>query len=185
MKQKERHLDHSLLINKLSKKGKWVKARGYIIDWLKEKPSSHWLLTQLSETYYEEKNYKKALAHIEDALKIAPSCSLVLWDYASTLDMLERNAEALRVFLKLIHRGVRRIAYDECGEGVRWARSLVNDCRYRVGLIYARIGDFELANKFLLEHLTNRSRNCPSIYGLRDVRKDLALIQNSKDPRTK
>ncbi|MFC1985900.1 tetratricopeptide repeat protein [Chloroflexota bacterium] len=176
--------EKSRMIAQLFKEEKWAEARTYFLGWLKEEPDSHWLLAQLSETYCEERKYEKALEYIEQALKIAPRCPLVLWDYATTLDMLDRNEDALKVYKGLIRRGVYRIAYGECGEGIRWARSLVNDCRYRLGLLYAGMGEFRLASKYIKTHIANRSRNCPSIYNVRDVKKKLAIILEGKDPRS-
>jgi tetratricopeptide (TPR) repeat protein len=165
------------------KEEKWSQGRTILLELLKEYPGDHWLLTRISSTYFEEKNYVKALEYSEQALLVHPRCPLVLWDYAGTLDMLDRNDEALKVYQGLIRRGVSRIAYGECGEGIRWARSLVNDCRYQLGLIYASTGDFRLAGKYIKKHIVNRNRNCPSIYNLREVKKDYTLILEGKDPR--
>jgi tetratricopeptide (TPR) repeat protein len=165
------------------KEEKYAEARTILLELLKDEPDSHWLLTRLSGTYFEEKNYYKALEYVEQALKISPHCPLVLWDYAGTLDMLERNVDALRVYKNLVRRGVNRIAYGECGEGIWWARSLVNDCRYRVGLLYASMGEFQLAGKYIKTYIANHSRNNPSIYPLRDVKKELLMVLEGKNPR--
>lgn len=167
------------------KEENWNSARKILLKLIKDYPDDHWFLTRLSNTYYEEKNYIKALEYVEKARKIAPRCPLVLWDYAGTSDMLNNNEGAIRIYKGLIRRGVKRIAYGECGEGIRWARSLVNDCRYKLGLIYAKMGDFGLAINFLRAHIANRNRNCYSIYHLRKVKKDLVDLQYGKDPREK
>jgi tetratricopeptide (TPR) repeat protein len=175
--------NRSQIINQLLNNENWEKARNFLFNWLEDKPESHWLLTRLATTYYEERNYIKALDYSEQALKIAPHCPLVLWDYAGTLDMLKKNEQALKIFKSLIRRGVQRMAYEECGEGIRWARSLINDCRYRIGLIYARKGNYILAKKYLKTHIMQRNRNTPSIYKLREVKKKLAIVRDGKDPR--
>ena len=90
--------------------------------------------------------------------------------------MLECDQEAIKVYKQIIRRGVHSIAYDECGEGVRRARSLINDCRYRLGLIYARIGNTYLAKKYLQEHIDHRNRNTPSIYNLKNVKTKLKQL---------
>jgi len=175
----------SKVIEKLSSEQKWEEVRALLLELLKNDPNDHWLLTQLSETYYEEKRYEESLLIVARALIMAPYCPLVLWDYAGTFDMLERDEEAIAIYKRLIGRGVSRLAYGECGEGIRWARSLVNDCRYRLGLIYARVGKYETAQKYIKIHIRFRSNNCSSIYKLRDVRKDLISIQEGKNPRKK
>ncbi len=90
--------------------------------------------------------------------------------------MLERNEEALKVYKKLLRKGVQSVAYDDCGEGIRAARRLLNDCRYRIGLIYARTGNINLAKKYIQEHIDHRNSNTPSIYGLKEVKKKLFTI---------
>jgi tetratricopeptide (TPR) repeat protein len=175
--------EQSKLINELYRQEKWAEVRAFILELLKEEPNSHWLLTRLSSTYYEEKMYDKALEYVKQAIKIAPHCPLVLWDYAGTLDMLKREKEALQVFKRLLRKDVNMLAHGECGEGLRWARSLVNDCRYWVGLIYASLGKYYLAKKYIQSHINNRSRNCTSIYNLREIKKDLSKIIEGKDPR--
>ncbi|MFC2041088.1 tetratricopeptide repeat protein [Chloroflexota bacterium] len=175
--------EQTQIFDRLSKEEKWAEARTFILEWLKDEPDSHWLLARLSDTYYQQSKYEMALQYIQQALQIAPNCPLVLWDYAETLDMLDRNEDALRVYKRLIRRGVPRIAYGECGEGIRWARRLVNDCRYKLGLVYASMGEFNLTSKYIKAHIANRSRNCPSLYNLRGVKKKLAIILEGKDPR--
>ncbi len=75
-------------IEKYIEEEKWVKARIEILKELKHHKDDHWLIIRLSTTYYEEQKYQKAFELAGRALKLAPNCPLVLWDYACTLDML-------------------------------------------------------------------------------------------------
>jgi tetratricopeptide (TPR) repeat protein len=171
----------NLEYNRLCKEKKWDKARLLLLEWLKDEPDDHWLLTNIGETYFEEKNYTKALEYEQEALKLHPYCPLVLWDYANSLDMLERYEDAIPIYKKLIKRGVKRIAYGKCGEGISSARMLVNDCRYNLGLVYATLGDFDLAIRFVRMHIANRDRKTRSIYNLHYVKKDLQTIFEGQD----
>jgi hypothetical protein len=54
------------------------------------------LLTRLSVTYYEQKQYQKSLKCVVEALRVAPNCPLAIWDYAGTLDMLNRKKRAFK-----------------------------------------------------------------------------------------
>jgi tetratricopeptide (TPR) repeat protein len=163
------HGSQNRIIGELLRQKKWEEMRQLALEWLQEEPTSHWLLAQISQAYYEERNYLEALEYSKRALDIQPSCPLALWDYAGALDMLERNDEALAVYRRLMRRGAARIAHGRCGEGIRWARSLVNDCRYRVGLIYGRVGEARTARSYIRRHLSGRGRNTPSIYSLKEV----------------
>jgi tetratricopeptide (TPR) repeat protein len=166
----------------LIKKDKYEDARLLLNIMNEEEPESHWVLSRIALTYYEEKNYEKALEFEYQALELAPDCPLVLWGYAGVLDMLEYDDEAIQVYRKLIHRGVTRIANGICGEGLRKARSLVNDCRYRLAQLYAGKGQFQQARKYIREYISNRNPNCTSIYNLKEAKKRQALIYQAENP---
>lgn len=154
--------------------GKLGQARKIYMQILKKHPLDHWLLSRVGTTYYEEMNYSKALQYSLKAVKISPNCPLVLWDYAGALDMLGREAEAIKIWKSFLKRGIESIAYDECGEGLTWARSLVNDCYYRIGNSYLKLGNKSLGKKHIKTHIDNRVQHkYKSIYGLRSVRKQL------------
>lgn len=155
----------------LIEKEDWPAARKAINKELRSEPDDHWLLTRLALTYYEERKYTKALIYDERALNIAPKCPLVLWGYAGTLQMLARYCEAIVIYRGLIRRGVKRIAYGKCGEGLARARGLIADCWYRLSLIYEDLGDHSAMHRALVKHLKHRGPGCHSIYPLREVRK--------------
>lgn len=155
----------------------WDSARALILAALFEKPDSHWLLTRLGLTYYEQRNYSKALEYSELALELAPECPLALWDYAGSLEMLGRTAEALSGFRKLVFRGIEPIAYGDCGEGLSWARGLVADCHYRMAHCYIRLGRRRRAVAEFRRHLTLRGPMCESIYPVATVRRELKQAQ--------
>src|ERR1700736_6272387 len=67
---------------------RWGEARTLIEKALMKEPASHWLLTQLGETYYEQREYKKALEILLRSRDILADCPLTLWHLANTLDAL-------------------------------------------------------------------------------------------------
>jgi tetratricopeptide (TPR) repeat protein len=149
----------------------WRAARRLIQRRLRGEPENHWLMTRLGLTYYEERDYETSLVYSQKALRLAPRCPLVLWDYAGTLDMLGRKAEAIAAFRRIVRRGVRSLAHGQCGEGLAWARGLVADCLYRLALCYRDLERTKLAVRFLEGHLAQRGAGCRSIYPLAEVRK--------------
>jgi tetratricopeptide (TPR) repeat protein len=151
----------------------WKGARKVIRDALREEPESHWLVSRLALTFYEEFKYEKALEYESRALELAPNCPLALWGYAGSLDMLGREREALKIYRRLVGRGAESIAYGECGEGLARARGLVADSLYRMAGCYESLGKRRKAIGFLEEHLARRGAGCHSIYPLREVRKEL------------
>jgi tetratricopeptide (TPR) repeat protein len=155
---------------------KWKKARQLIRAELKERPDSHWLLTRLGLTYYEERAYRTSLSYCRKALRLAPHCPLALWDYAGSLQMLGRHRIALRVYRQLLSRGVEQIARGECGEGRGWARGLMADCLYRQAYSFTELKEQKAAIDAYRKHLKMRGPGCRSIYAVRTVKKELSEL---------
>ena len=151
----------------------WGEARRLIRTALRKEPSSHWLLTRLALTYYEERNYARSLEYTTQALAIQPSCPLALWDHAGALSMLGRMNEAIQVYRRLIRRCVDSIAHGDCGEGSAQARGLVADCWYRMALCQKTSGSAVAARNSLNHHLALRGPGCRSIYPLQEVKREL------------
>lgn len=155
----------------------WRRARSLLKKALAKNPKSHWLLTVLSEAYYEERDYKNALKYSEKAKAVCPNCPLVLWDYAGALDMLDREKEAIEVWKGLVRSGARISSFDDCWESKRWAKSLLNDCRYRIALSYADLNEYAKARQYLRKHIAKRSPGIPSLYSKSDVNDKLQAIE--------
>jgi tetratricopeptide (TPR) repeat protein len=157
-------------LNRLFGQEQWAEARVVIEKELARDPDSHWLRARLSTTYYEERNYHRALEEIERAYRRAPDCPLVLWDYAGTLDAVGRTAEAIEIYGRLLGKGVEAVAYEECGEGVPWAIALLTDCCYRLGVCHEHLGNAAAAAKHFMAYLILRtSTNADSIYTLEEA----------------
>ena len=156
----------------------WEAARRLIQAQLVTEPESHWLLTRLSLTYYEQRDYQRALELVKKAFSIAPRCPLVLWDYAGTLEMLDRADEALTMYQHIIKRGVQSLAFDPCGEGIERARGLYADSLYRMSHCYLALGSPAKAIEMLRKHLQQRSPDCQSIYPIEDIRKELRELRS-------
>jgi tetratricopeptide (TPR) repeat protein len=125
-------------IDDLIQREEWEKARALIEIELAHEPESHWLLTQLGETYYEQRQYKKALGLLLKSLDIVPDCPLTLWHLAGTLDALGYPAGALRLYTWLLES--KRTAEDDpCWENTEWSDALKTDCVFRIGLCFRHL----------------------------------------------
>ena len=158
------------------KREDWISARRLLQTALKREPHDHWLLTRLATTYYEDRDYDTALRFSEKAFSEQPDCPLVLWDYASALDMTGQTEAAIEVWKQLVDAGAESIAANECSEGLRWAKSLVNDSRYRIALAYGDLGQNRLAVRYLRDHLWHRTSGLPSLYQRREVKERLERL---------
>ncbi len=156
----------------------WRHARRLIREELRNRRDDHWLLTRLALTYYEQRQYKKSLLYVVEALQIAPYCPLAVWDYAGTLDMLKRKKKALQIYRWLISWGEDRIAYGECGEGKRSARSLIADCYYRIAGIHEYRRERDKALRAYKQHLLRRKPGVRSIYPIALVRRRVAALKS-------
>jgi hypothetical protein len=148
----------------------WIVARTLIKGELKNDPKDHWLLGRLALTYYEQRNYKRALYWNVLALQEAPYCPLLIWDYACTLAMLDENDKALLLYRWLLSWGEEQLAYGECGEGIRWARALIADCHYRIACIWDEKRQWKRSAGEFENYLTLRKKGYGSIYSLREVK---------------
>ncbi len=163
----------------------WVSARKLIMEKLRHAPNDHWLLNRLSLTYYEQREYSKALGFSDHALWAARFCPLVLWNHAGILQMLGRTNEAIAIYQRLIRRGVNRIAFGACGEGVALARGMVADSHYRLAGCYLTLRRPGQAARAYKRHLEMRGPGCRSIYSLRVVRRELSRLESRVRDRSK
>ena len=136
---------------------------------LKKEPRHHWLLTRLALTYYEQFRYTQALRYASRAFEYAPSCPLVLWDYAGALQMLGRHSEALDLYARIVTREIADLASGECGEGRAWARGLVADAHYRASLSLKALGNERASASAFEQCLDMRGPGCRSIYRLDEL----------------
>src|SRR4051812_11880883 len=56
----------------------WLRARRLIRVALSRKGDDHWLLSRLALTYYEQRQYRRALNYELKALQIEPYCPLAI-----------------------------------------------------------------------------------------------------------
>ncbi len=156
---------------------KWDEAKKILKDELEKTPEDHWLITQLSEIYYEKHDYETALKLSTKAIKLAPNCPLVINDYALHLYMHEKDDLAIENWNKLLQEGVEKIAYGECGEGLQQAKSMLNDVRMRMALSYSETGQKNKALFFYKEHLNNRKRGLYSNFTKKEVEKEIKKLE--------
>jgi tetratricopeptide (TPR) repeat protein len=155
---------------------KWKESQYLIRTALRAEPESHWLWATLSSAYYEQFKYEKALECAERALSLSPHCPFALWHYAGALYQMGLAKEVLAAWKKLLRRGIRSVAYGECGEGIVNARSLLNDCNFGIATCYAWIGQKAFARRYFRRHVENRRKGWRSIYRLQEAKRRLAAV---------
>lgn len=160
---------------------RWAEARALIEKALKKEPRNHWLLSQLGETYYEERDYKKALTILLESRDILPDCPLTLWYLANTLDALGQHTPALQLYQWLLTN--RRTPEDDpCWESAEWTDALKTDCVFRIGLCSQHLGRMDRAAHAFRKYIDIVELGIEGSYSVDDVRRRLAgLHENGRD----
>ena len=147
---------------------------------LKRQKDDHWLYASLSSAYYGMGKYKRALKAAEKALNLEMDCPLSQWYYATSLERIGNQDEALDVYKHLLDRCVRNVAFGTCGEGLSRAKSLLNDCRFRIGSIYMSKQDLKSAKKWFKLYIRKRKEGVRSIFRLKTILAELKKCENTK-----
>lgn len=151
----------------------WARAERLARDLARRATHPAWYLGQLSSIYYETRRYARALRAAEKALELSPKDPLYLWYYAGALDMVGRDRGAIQQFRRIVRMGPVSAGTVHCREGKAWGESLVNDCRYRIGLCYSDLGEDTLVRKWIRAHLKHRRPGLVSLYSKREVMRTL------------
>jgi tetratricopeptide (TPR) repeat protein len=147
----------------------WQKAEKLLRAAVHIEPDSHWLHTRLATSLYEQERYADALEANERAYVLKPTCPLVLWDRACIFDMIDHTDEAISVWRRLLKKGPKAVAENECGEGMKWAQSLLNDCRYRLAFAYADKKQSKEARSYLRRYLSHCESGISTIFDLKEA----------------
>ena len=169
------------LIQKCLAEKAWGNARHYIQEELVSEPTDHWLWFSLSLTYYEEKEYDKALKCSRTAVDFQPGCPLALWHYSGSLFMTHREHLALVIWIRLLDMDLEEIAYGEHGEGMDWALQLVNDVHFKLAKYYQWAGKTVWAMESTKKYLHNRKHGVGSLYEIQDAESSLHAL-NGQEP---
>jgi tetratricopeptide (TPR) repeat protein len=130
--------------------------------------------------FSELKRNNEALEKIEKAYSIAPHCPLVNHNLALIYSSLGNEKKAIKIWENLLSKDINDVAFDECGEGLKWTKSLFNDIRYDIALDYFELKNYQKAKKYIKSHINNRKRGQFSIYSLKVVQKKEKEILSKK-----
>ena len=160
-------IDKNALLNKyysLFNNREWEKAEKILLKLLENEPDNFWLLTSISSLKYEMKKYEESREYSVLAYKLNPNSPLVLWDYAGVLFMLDEEEIAIEHLTKIIDMGEIKVAFEETTEGLKWAKSIINDSYFKIGQAHFYLNNLDKAKTFILIHLNNRKRGLKSLF---------------------
>ncbi len=79
----------------------------------------------------------------------------------------------------MLNKKVDKIAYSKCGEGKKFAKSLINDIHFRLGDVYIQLNDKKKALESYKKHLNNRKHGIYSNITKQEVKKEIHLLEKS------
>ena len=139
-------------IQELMEREQWDIARKRLLRKLRRDPTKVILLTFLSEVYFEEGKYKKALEASVKAYSRSPEYPLVLWDYAHALYMNSEFSKSLGTFKTIMCMRPTAIA-----KSMNWkiekAKEFLNASRFNIALCYIQLDKLGLAIRALESYL--------------------------------
>lgn len=165
-------------LNSLYEKGKWNNAKKLLKKELLKFPNEYFLITSLAQVSYNLAQFEESLNYSQRALTIEPNDVLVNYDYGCTLAALDKNKEAIEQWELILEKGIDEIAYGKFGEGLKWAKSILNNTRYRKAMCLVEIRNVEDANRLIEEHLANRQRGIYSDFTKKQVLEKQKTLKN-------
>jgi len=173
----KRNSDISDLVNNYFDKEDYESAKNKLLETIEEFTDDHWLYAQLSICFYELFDYKTALKHSQKAIELSPECPLALNYHAIILFANEKVEIAEKIWQQILTKDIKELANCRCGEGLRFAKSLKNDIRFRLGDVYVELNNKEKALKYYKEHLQNRKRGQFSNFTRKEVETEIIKLQ--------
>lgn len=143
-------------------------------------PNEYYVYQQLASTLYIESiaQYQLAFQYAERAIIMEPDDDLNIYTYACALYYVGLLDKSYEYYNKIIDKDINDIAYGEHGEGLRYAKALINDSIYMAGVICQKQHKYEEAKGFFLRHLEDRKPFQYSDFTKAQVMKHLSELEN-------
>lgn len=165
----------------LKRESNWKGLAKMLKRYAKRYPNEYYVSQQLAATLYIESiaQYKLAIQYAEYAIVTEPEDDLNIYTYACALYYVGQLDKSFEYFMKIINKDIQEIAYGEHGEGIRYAKQLINDSVYMVGVVCQRLQKYNEAKGFFLRHLEDRKPFQYSDFTKKQVMKHLSELGNS------
>ncbi len=161
--------DFSVILNKLWQDGKFTEAKDLLIQEVSKYPTEYYLWTSLAQTCSGLCEYKLALEYSIRAIDLCKNDVLVLYNHIGTLVDNGLYKEALPYCQQILKKSVKNISHN--GEGVKWAKSIINDTLFLKAISLFNIGEFKKAQIVLKRLLSKRQRGIYSDFSKKQINK--------------
>lgn len=170
-------------INNLFDQCRWEEARKILEREREQDPQSHWILTQLGVTFYEERRYGEALKIFQESLILLDDCPLTLWNLAGALDSLGKHNPAIKIYTWLL-RSKESPEENPCWENREWADVLKADCVFRLGICFKNLGKKRPADHCFRQYANLLFTGIKGTYPIEDARQEIENLHTSHSQAT-
>ncbi len=156
---------------------RWGSARilQFLGPHLKRFPRSPELRIEFACALGDLRRYDQAYKHSVRAIRARPNDPYFLWHHAGILYGMDRDREAIRRYEAIIRMGVRKVSRGN-SKSIAWARSLINDSRYRAAMCYELLDDTTAAHRLFRQFLKELCAGATSKYTRAQIRQIASLI---------
>lgn len=143
--------------NSIIKNSSSIEISEFLKSYLIKFPDDYYILTELSSIIVSS-DKEEALKYSIKAFEIEPNDYLVKYNYAKVLIANGDNLLAIKLLRQILNADIDDIAYGIHGEGLKYAKHIINDSIYLIGISYLNCRKYKTAYKYLFKHLENRQK---------------------------
>ncbi|MGO4290584.1 hypothetical protein [Chitinophaga sp. RAB17] len=125
-----------------------MKTRRQLFAALKKAGEDPDILCEIAASYYGEQNFKKAYVYDRRAWMCNRKNAIHMANLSADLEMLGWYEDAITLSKGIINWKIEKIC-KYTNVDVRRAKSIKNDCRYRISLSYYKLEDESMARRYL------------------------------------
>lgn len=145
-------------LESLKRESNWTGMIKMLKKYAMKYPNEYYVYQQLAATLYIESiaQYQLAFQYAERAMNMEPNDDLNIYTYACALYYVGQLEKSFEYFTKIIKKDILEIAYGEHGEGVRYAKQLINDSVYMTGVVCQDMHRYNEAKNYFMLYLENK-----------------------------
>ena len=145
-------------LESLKRESNWTGMIEMLKKYAMKYPNEYYVYQQLAATLYIESiaQYQLAFQYAERAMSMEPNDDLNIYTYACALYYVGQLEKSFEYFTKIINKDILEIAYGEHGEGVRYAKKLINDSVYMTGVVCQDMHRYNEAKNYFMRYLENK-----------------------------
>ena len=152
----QRHLDKLKADEKLKTAAKYLTKKAI------EYPNEYYIHIELNNVFWVMGRYEKAVRHSTIAYNEANYDPLVVYNLSRDMMCANDNSHSLLFCDKLLEMELDYIAYGPNGEGIMWAKSIINDTKLIKSLCLRHQHEMAEARILFYEHKTTRKKGVTS-----------------------